>query len=221
MTDSPNSPFSTPPALPSDYNPANDKPWSAKGRFGRLSFLAWGLLLGLALDVIVFPLMFIFGGLQVFTASNGTPSFNGSSFAILFIPYLAFLYVVFVFYIRRLHDLNKSGWWLLLSFVPLINLFFFLYILLGKGTDGPNRFGPQRPTPQWEQALGWVSVAFMVIGLMVAGLVLSAVFSAVHNHGKFPFPMIPASAVISDAHPSTSSDSTTSVEAHPTSDAAS
>jgi len=187
MTDSSNSPFTTPPALP-DYNLANDKPWSAKGRFGRLSFLAWGLLLGIALDAIVLPLMFIFGGFHLIPTPNKPPSVGGG-LALLLIPYLIFFYFSIILYIRRLHDLNKSGWLSLLFLVPLINLFFFIYVLFGKGTAGPNRFGPQRTTPQWEQALGWVSVAFMIIGLTVMGFIFSAVLSAVRNHAQLPLPV--------------------------------
>jgi uncharacterized membrane protein YhaH (DUF805 family) len=43
--------------------------------------------------------------------------------------------------IRRLHDVDKSGWFFLLAFVPLVN-FYILYLTIIKGTDGPNRFGP-------------------------------------------------------------------------------
>ena len=44
--------------------------------------------------------------------------------------------------IRRLHDRNMSGWWLLLAFIPNIGqlALFVLYAL--PGTTGPNRFGP-------------------------------------------------------------------------------
>lgn len=66
--------------------------------------------------------------------------------------------------VRRLHDINRSGWWLLLSMAALP--FFFIFpplatlMLLGimvlfliwyctKGTTGPNRFGadPLAATP--------------------------------------------------------------------------
>ncbi len=44
--------------------------------------------------------------------------------------------------IRRLHDLDRTGWWILLGFIPLIGwLILFIWFCL-KGTDGPNRFGP-------------------------------------------------------------------------------
>ena len=43
--------------------------------------------------------------------------------------------------IRRLHDLNKSGWWLLVGFVPYVNIVFGLYVLFAPGTTGYNRYG--------------------------------------------------------------------------------
>jgi uncharacterized membrane protein YhaH (DUF805 family) len=42
--------------------------------------------------------------------------------------------------IRRLHDTNRSGWWLLLLIVPLLG-FVNLYFYLKRGTSGSNRFG--------------------------------------------------------------------------------
>lgn len=43
--------------------------------------------------------------------------------------------------IRRMHDLDKSGWWILIALVPVIGFLVYLYWLVSKGTDGPNRFG--------------------------------------------------------------------------------
>lgn len=51
----------------------------------------------------------------------------------LLVPYLASA-------VRRLHDTGRSGWWLLLSFVPLINLVFF-YFLVSSGDEGQNEYG--------------------------------------------------------------------------------
>jgi len=42
--------------------------------------------------------------------------------------------------IRRLHDTDKSGWWLLLSIVPVVSLV-LIYFFAIKGTDGDNQFG--------------------------------------------------------------------------------
>lgn len=45
--------------------------------------------------------------------------------------------------IRRLHDLNKSGWLILIAVVPLIDIAFFIYLLACQGTSGPNDFGTE------------------------------------------------------------------------------
>ncbi len=44
--------------------------------------------------------------------------------------------------IRRLHDLDRTGWWVLLGLIPLIGWIILLIWYVTKGTDGPNRFGP-------------------------------------------------------------------------------
>jgi len=49
----------------------------------------------------------------------------------------------FAVQVKRWHDRDKSGWWVLINFVPIIG-FFWLLIECGilDGTPGPNRFGP-------------------------------------------------------------------------------
>jgi len=44
--------------------------------------------------------------------------------------------------VRRLHDLDKSGWWILIGFIPIIGWIIFIIWACTKGTDGANRFGP-------------------------------------------------------------------------------
>jgi uncharacterized membrane protein YhaH (DUF805 family) len=51
----------------------------------------------------------------------------------LFLPSLAVS-------VRRLHDSDKSGWWLLLNLIPVGGLVLLIFYLL-DGTRGPNRHG--------------------------------------------------------------------------------
>jgi uncharacterized membrane protein YhaH (DUF805 family) len=44
--------------------------------------------------------------------------------------------------VRRLHDLDRSGWWLLLDLIPLIGWIVLIVWFCGRGTPGANRFGP-------------------------------------------------------------------------------
>jgi len=49
--------------------------------------------------------------------------------------------------IRRLHDIDKSGWFLLLSFIPIVGAIIVLVWMCQASTPGPNRFGPPRLIP--------------------------------------------------------------------------
>ena len=44
--------------------------------------------------------------------------------------------------IRRMHDHDKSGWWLLIGFIPVLGLLYLLYLFVMPGTAGDNNFGP-------------------------------------------------------------------------------
>jgi uncharacterized membrane protein YhaH (DUF805 family) len=43
--------------------------------------------------------------------------------------------------VRRLHDRDLSGWWMLCCFIPYIGGLIFFVLLVLPGTAGPNRFG--------------------------------------------------------------------------------
>ncbi|CAM3571821.1 DUF805 domain-containing protein [Flavobacterium gelidilacus] len=44
--------------------------------------------------------------------------------------------------IRRLHDVDKSGWFLLIVFVPFIGGIWLLVLFFSEGTIGKNNYGP-------------------------------------------------------------------------------
>ncbi|MBT4153504.1 MAG: DUF805 domain-containing protein [Candidatus Magasanikbacteria bacterium] len=43
---------------------------------------------------------------------------------------------------RRLHDVDKSGWMMLIGFVPIIGQIWLLVLYVTPGTQGPNHYGP-------------------------------------------------------------------------------
>ena len=94
------------------------------GRAARSEFWYWILftmLAGLATEV-----------LDHFFASSGEPS--SAVFALVtFLPGLAVT-------VRRLHDTDRSGWWLLLFLVPVVNFVLIVWFCF-EGTQGYNRFG--------------------------------------------------------------------------------
>ena len=44
--------------------------------------------------------------------------------------------------VRRLHDIGRSGWWLLLSFIPIIGFLVLLYWFVQDSEPGDNQYGP-------------------------------------------------------------------------------
>ena len=54
---------------------------------------------------------------------------------VLFIPTLAVS-------VRRLHDIDKSGWFVFVIIIPLIGAIWFLVMMITEGTKGTNQYGP-------------------------------------------------------------------------------
>jgi uncharacterized membrane protein YhaH (DUF805 family) len=44
--------------------------------------------------------------------------------------------------IRRLHDLDRTGWWIFIGLIPLVGWIILIIWYCTRGTAGPNRFGP-------------------------------------------------------------------------------
>lgn len=49
--------------------------------------------------------------------------------------------------IRRFHDQDKSGWFVLLALIPFLGGIVVLVFMCLEGTKGPNRFGPDPKDP--------------------------------------------------------------------------
>jgi len=60
---------------------------------------------------------------------------------ITIIVWLSHLLPVISVSVRRLHDTGRSGWWYLVTFIPVVGIFIFL-ILAMFDSDGDNFYGP-------------------------------------------------------------------------------
>ena len=83
---------------------------------------------------IVYLVAFALGG----AVAGGDP---GKAMALPAIVGLVFFIPMIAVEVRRLHDIDKSGWWLLISLVPLLGAILLLVWFCKSGTAGPNRFG--------------------------------------------------------------------------------
>ena len=44
--------------------------------------------------------------------------------------------------VRRLHDIDRTGWWIFINLIPLIGTIVLLVFAVTDGTPGSNRYGP-------------------------------------------------------------------------------
>jgi uncharacterized membrane protein YhaH (DUF805 family) len=63
---------------------------------------------------------------------------------------LAFLIPSIAVQVRRFHDQDKSGWFILLGLIPYIGGIILFVFMCIEGTRGPNRFGPDPKDPYSE-----------------------------------------------------------------------
>jgi uncharacterized membrane protein YhaH (DUF805 family) len=65
----------------------------------------------------------------------------GALYGLYFVFAIAALIVSLPLLVRRLHDTDRSGFWVFLSFIPFVGGIVVLVFTLLEGTRGPNRFG--------------------------------------------------------------------------------
>ncbi len=97
------------------------------GRIGRHTFWVNGILPLFIILLIVYAIDTILGaGGLLATAAQ-----------------VAALYPSVCIGIKRFHDRNKSGWWVLITLIPVIgSLWYLIECGILKGTDGDNQYGP-------------------------------------------------------------------------------
>ena len=96
----------------------------------------WWLKLVLPVTVISMVLVFVDMAAGGYDPELGVGLFSGIFVLLALVPAI-------MVYIKRFHDRDKSGWWVLIALIPLIGAIWIL-VELGflAGTPGPNRFGP-------------------------------------------------------------------------------
>lgn len=126
-----------------------------KGRIGRVRYLAYSMCTTMAISFAVGILMF---------ATGETPGLL--AMVLMYIPIIA---ISIILVVRRLNDMNRSGWLAPLILVPIVNFLFGLYLLFGSGTEGPNEYGPA-PSPNTTLVVigAWLIPVVAIVGILAA-----------------------------------------------------
>lgn len=108
--------------------------FTTQGRLNRLPYVKYAL--GMLIISLLLNSILAF----VFTVLTGNA--EGILFNILaVVVMLPFSVGQFMVAIRRLHDLNRSGWLVLLELIPFINVILEIYLVFFRGTRGQNQYG--------------------------------------------------------------------------------
>jgi uncharacterized membrane protein YhaH (DUF805 family) len=94
------------------------------GRASRSAYWYWAL----------FAFLFQFAMLLLDAALGTTPWAYAVASVVLFFPSLTLA-------VRRLHDVNKTGWNMLWVVVPLVGAVYLFVLSVTEGTQGPNKYG--------------------------------------------------------------------------------
>lgn len=105
--------------------------FSFTGRIPRRTY--WGVLLGATAALYALLFLLLWG-----LALRKTPAL------VVVLPvYALYIWITLATQAKRWHDNNKSGWWTLITFVPVVGpLWAFVELGCLRGTIGDNRFGP-------------------------------------------------------------------------------
>ena len=105
---------------------------SPQGRVGRQDWWLKYVLVFVVISVVA----------SVLDASLGLVDPESGYGPISIVALLVMLYPAIIVNIKRYHDRNKSGWWVLIALIPIVGAIWQL-IELGflRGTIGQNRFG--------------------------------------------------------------------------------
>ncbi len=116
--------------------------FTSDGRMGRLQYFVAVVVINFVFGVAGAAFMGLFSAL-----GDSSGAVIGLVFYSVFL--LAGSVLSIMQGIKRLHDMEKSGWMLLLGIVPLANIYLAIIMLFKKGTDGANKYG-EDPAPVQE-----------------------------------------------------------------------
>lgn len=151
--------------------------YKASGRIGRVRFFAYTMMLVLCIMVVMFVVR-ILGAilLPILGESIGTVL----GVILMVATWASMVYVNFAPSIRRLNDLNKTGWISLLHLVPLVNILLWLYLSFARGDEGVNDYGaPAEPPSTLMIILAVILPITFVAGL---GIIAAIALPAYNNY---------------------------------------
>ncbi|MEX6426285.1 DUF805 domain-containing protein [Providencia manganoxydans] len=105
------------------------------GRARRKEYWMFNLI-----NFIILFVLYLTVGLSTNSYTGEASGLGITALTLMFIYYVAVFIPSLAVTVRRLHDIDKSGWWYLISFIPFGVLVILVFTCL-DGTPSNNRFG--------------------------------------------------------------------------------
>lgn len=125
------------------------------GRSRRMEYWMFSLGLTVAVVLIVFA-MFAFMDFRGNPETMASPVAIFLFFGVGIIAWLAIIVPSLAVSVRRFHDQDLSGWFVLLGFIPYIGGLVMIVFMCLPGTKGDNRYGPDPLDPDGVERLSRV-----------------------------------------------------------------
>jgi len=125
--------------------------WSASGRIGRLRYLAYFT-----------GSMLLAGAVAGLLGAILDQALAGIAAIALYVAVTVYSIITSI---KRSHDMDWSGWTVLLTLIPLVGLIW----VFKSGTPGPNSYGaPPPPNSTGVKILGFLLPALFIVGMLAA-----------------------------------------------------
>lgn len=115
------------------------------GRASRSEYW-WFVLFNVIVAIATFAIDAIFFGTGETTATATSAAFQANAGPATLVTSLALILPSLGVAVRRLHDTDRRGWWILLGLIPLIGAIVLIVFYALDSTPGHNRFGPNPTT---------------------------------------------------------------------------
>ncbi len=113
-----------------------EKLFAFKGRMNRKNYIVLSLLPILIILISAIPVM-----MKIFSMGNEVYDIGDIIFIPTYFGLLLGIWVSLAINIKRLHDINFSGFFVILNFIPYVNIILWILLMIIKGSNSDNKYG--------------------------------------------------------------------------------
>jgi uncharacterized membrane protein YhaH (DUF805 family) len=113
-----------------------EKMFAFKGRMNRKNYIILSFLPILIILISAIPIM-----IKIFSMGNEVYDIGDTIFIPTYFGLLLSIWISLAINVKRLHDVNMSGFFVILNFIPYINILLWIFLMIIKGSNGENKYG--------------------------------------------------------------------------------